>query len=390
MDLPRLKISSGEYIKSRYTHILLIGKSGTGKSSLMANWWMSDKFYHPAMILIEPSGFLSKECYSISRGDAYYCSLDTPISINPMHAPHNPSQISDTIAECVNQVIKLTTPNQELTVKMRGILDEAIKYCLSHNRKSLTNVLDFIINQKGNSETRDGIIQRLTFLLNDERFSKIICGNEAIEIGELINRQERFILDCFGMGREKMIFIGNIVSQSIKNYFRYERPKEYKPLALYVDECHNFINFNFMDILKEGRKYKLSCTLATQDLIIDEKLVRVMLNVGNIVSFRLGSKEAQLIANELGKVKEDDITYKTEVAGGFLVEKVDKVIKFDTKTILQTLEKYHIAFMTGEKSGMGKAPRPPFFKKIEPRPELPSKPKVEKSKWFILESYQPV
>jgi hypothetical protein len=390
MELSRLKICFEAFIKERYTHILLTGKSGTGKSALLSNWWRSDNFYHPAMILIEPAGFLSKECYSISRGKAHYCSLDTPISINPMQAPYNPSQISDNIAECINQVIKLTTANQELTVKMRDILDEAIKYCLSHNRKSLLNVLDYITNQKGNSETRDGIIYRLKFLLNDERFTKIICGNEAIKIGELIDKQEQFILDCFGMGREKMIFTGNIVSQSIKNYFRYERPKEYKPLALYVDECHNFINFNFMDILKEGRKYKLGCTLATQDLAFDDKLARVMLNVGNIVSFRLGSREAQLIANELGKVKEDEITYKIEYKGMLAIEKVDKVIKFDTKTILQTLEKYHVAFMTGEKSGMGKAPRPPFFKKIEPRPELPSKPKVEKSKWFILESYQPV
>jgi len=299
MDLPRLKITIDGKIKSRYVHTLLLGKSGTGKSSLIASWWQQDNFYHPAMILIEPSGFLSKDCYSISKGKARYCSLETPISINPMHAPHSPSQISDSIAESINQVIKLTTANQDLTAKMRGILDEAVRYCLSHNRKSLVNVLDYIVNLKGNSETRDGIIQRMNMLLNDEDFLPIVCGNDAMSIGNLISKRESFILDCSGMSREKMIFAGNLISQAVKNYFRYESPQEYQPLAMYVDECHNFINYNFMDILKEGRKYKLSCVLATQDLSFDEKMARIMLNVGNIVSFRLGAKEAQLVAKEL-------------------------------------------------------------------------------------------
>jgi len=357
MDLPRLKLTMTDYIKERYTHVLLLGKSGTGKSSMIANWWKQDSYWKNSQILIEPSGFLAKDCYSISKGKALYCSLDTPISINPMQAPYNPNQISDNIAESLNQVIKLTTSNQELTVKMRAILDEAIKYCLLNNRRNLLNVRDYILNMKGNAETRDGIIQRLNFLLNDERMLPILCENNAINWGRLIANKKSFILDSFGMGREKMIFTGNLISQAIKNYFRYERPKKYEPLALYVDECHNFINYNFMDILKEGRKYKLSCILATQDMAFDEKLVRIMLNVGNIVSFRLGAREAQMIARELNFMSQD----------------------------LQFLEKYHVAFLTQSGTGAGKSPRPPFIRTLEPkRPE----PKSESTGWFVLAPYQ--
>jgi hypothetical protein len=357
MDLPRLKITSSDYIKERYTHILLLGKSGTGKSSMIANWWRQDCFWKSSKILIEPSGFLARDCYSLSKGQSLYCSLDTPISINPMQAPYNPNQISDNVAECLNQVIKLTTSNQELTVKMRAILDEAIKYCLSNNRRSLVNVKDYINNMKGNIETRDGIIQRLNFLLNDERMLPILCGNNTVNWGQLISKKQSFILDSFGMGREKMIFAGNVISQSIKNYFRFERPKKYEPLALYVDECHNFINQNFMDILKEGRKFKLSCVLSTQDMSFDERLARIMLNVGNIVSFRLGAREAQMIARELNFQAQD----------------------------LQFIEKHHVAFLTQHGTGIGKSPRPPFIRPLEPkRPE----PKSESKGWFVLEPYQ--
>jgi len=385
MDLSRLKIGlSTEYIpvytSDRYTGILLLGKSGTGKSSTITNWWQQDCYYPFAKILIEPSGFLAQDCYSISKGKALYCSLDTPVSINPMQTPYDPNQISDNVAEALNQVIALTTPNTTFTVKMRGILDASVKWCLGNNRLSLLHVRDHIQNLRGDGETRDGIIHRLNFLLNDDRMQPILCGNNSIKWGEFIEKGQTLILDAFGMSREKMIFTGNIISQGIKNYFRYERPKVYKPLSLYVDECHLFVNFNFMDILKEGRKFKLGVVMATQDFAtIDEKLARVMCNVGTLLSYRLGSREAQVIANEMGKVKADRIEQVWK--GNNLSE---KVTTFDTKTELQNLEKYHLAFMTPKTKGIVKALRPPLFKKLEvKRVEPPRKSKG----WFPLESY---
>ncbi len=179
MELPRLKIGINRndfmpaYILSRHTHILLLGKSGTGKSTCISNWWQQDHFYRNAKILIDPSGFLARDAYSISGGK--YCSLTTPVSLNPMKAPYTDGQISALIAEAINQVIVVTTPNQELTAKMREILDQAVRYCLKNNRRTLINVKDYIINLSGNNETRDGILARLNFILNDERMVKILC-----------------------------------------------------------------------------------------------------------------------------------------------------------------------------------------------------------------------
>ena len=179
MELPRLKIGNKRndympaYITERHTHILVLGKSGSGKSTCISNWWQQDNFYRNAKILIDPAGFLARDAFSISGGK--YCSLETPISLNPMKAPYTDGQISGLIAEAVNQVIVVTTPNQELTAKMREILDLAVRYCLKNNRRSLVNVRDYIINFKGSSETKDGILARLNFILNDERMLRIIC-----------------------------------------------------------------------------------------------------------------------------------------------------------------------------------------------------------------------
>jgi hypothetical protein len=206
----------------------------------------------------------------------------------------------------------------------------------------------------------------------------------SIEWGELIAKKQTFLLDCMGMSREQMIMAGSIVTHGIKNYFRFARPKEYLPLSLYIDEAHLFVNPSLFDILKEGRRYKLSCCMATQDFaVIDEKMARVMCNAGTLISYRVGHREAQTLANEMGKVKDD------------LIEKVwkgekltEKVTVFNTKDILQNLEKYHVAYMTPKEKGIAKASRPPFFIPREPPEKVEPQRKSIKPSWFPLESYQ--
>jgi type IV secretory pathway VirB4 component len=383
MEIPRKKIGTIDlwpvYWLDPYTHCFIGGKSGGGKSVLMANWWREDHLYRNAKILIEPSGWLARECYSLSRGQAIYCSMDAPVSINPLLADYHPSTTSDLVAEAINQVIAVTTHGaiKQMTPKMRNILDMAIKYCLEHNRKSLVHVRDYIANLKGDGETRDGILSRVNFLINDERMREILCGNDSVKWGELIQKGQTFILDCFGMSKEKFVFAGTLVSHGIKNYFRHERPKKYQPVSIYVDEAHNFINTAFMDILKEGRKYKLSCVMATQDFAsIDDRLARVILNVGTLITFRVGHREAQLLANEMGAIVPDEYDIIT-----------GKTIKFDTREAIQNLEKFYLAYMTPREKGLAKAPRPPFARKIEPKKAEPKK--APRGKWFELKPYAP-
>jgi hypothetical protein len=179
-----------------------------------------------------------------------------------------------------------------------------------------------------------------------------------VEWGDLIQKKQTLIVDCSGMGTDKMIFVGNIITNGIKNYFRYARPKEYLPLSLYVDECHNFISQGMFDILKEGRKYKLSCVLATQDFAtFDERLARVMLNLATIISYRLGHREARLVANEI------DITPQQ----------------------LQFIEKYHVAYATPKSKGIAKAPRPVWITQKEPPTMVEPQRKPMKPSWFTLE-----
>lgn len=181
---------------------------------------------------------------------------------------------------------------------------------------------------------------------------------ESIEWGKLIQNKESFILDCAGMSREQMVFTGTIVSQGIKNYFLFARPEFYLPCSIFIDEFQNFVNENMYSILAESRKYKISFCMATQSFAtFNDRMVRSMLNVGNIVAFKLAYRDASLISRELGMSPED----------------------------LQNLEKYHCAYMTDKCSGIAKAPSPPYFKERMPAVAVEPQRNSKKPSWFTLE-----
>jgi hypothetical protein len=89
-------------------------------------------------------------------------------------------------------------------------------------------------------------------------------------------------------------------------------------------------------------------------------MARVMLNMGKIVSYRLGHREASYIAKE---------------------------VDFPTPSI-QFIEKYHVAYLTPKGKGIAKAPRPLWIIRKEP-PVLVEPKRTAKPSWFTLESYQP-
>lgn len=345
----------------RFTHAFICGKTGTGKSQFLLNTWQNDSYTKVAKIVIDPSGFLSKDAYSVMKGTCTYCSLDHPVSLNPMVAPYKPHQIADLIAETVNQMVTLTTPNEKFSVKMLEILNAEIVRCLERGRVTLEEVKANIEAQKGSPETRDGIVARLNLLLQDGDFKHIVCGEHSFEINRLVENQGSFVLDCSGMGYAKKVFVGTLVTNLVKSYFLYSKPQQYKPLILMIDECHNFVNQNFSLVLKEGRKYRISTILATTDFSsMPAPLIHTILsNVGTLVALRAGYVEASVISHEFQTVGAADI---------------------------QGLEKYHAAYKTPDGEGVVKLPRPPYVKQVTIKPRG-TKKRTFGLQWFDLPSY---
>ncbi|HEX5399060.1 MAG TPA: hypothetical protein VFY06_08435, partial [Verrucomicrobiae bacterium] len=71
---------------------------------------------------------------------------------------------------------------------------------------------------------------------------------------------------------------------------------------LYVDEFQSFATDSFISILSEARKYRLCLTLSHQytDQVRPEIRDAVFGNVGSLVSFRVGQRDAELLEREYG------------------------------------------------------------------------------------------
>jgi hypothetical protein len=83
-----------------------------------------------------------------------------------------------------------------------------------------------------------------------------------------------------------------------------ERPD----FALYVDEFQNYSTDSFADILSEARKYGLNLIVANQftTQLTDEIRDAIFGNVGSIISFRVGTADAEFLAKQFAPVFDAD------------------------------------------------------------------------------------
>ena len=83
-----------------------------------------------------------------------------------------------------------------------------------------------------------------------------------------------------------------------------------KDFFLHIDEFHNFTTESFATILAEARKYRLCLSLAHQylDQMTEATRHAVFGNVGTLLCFRVGNRDAQILGREFYPTfREDDL-----------------------------------------------------------------------------------
>lgn len=106
-----------------------------------------------------------------------------------------------------------------------------------------------------------------------------------------------------------MLLVGKLFTAALSRTDQKDK-NGLKEFYLYVDEFHNLATPTFVNILSEARKYKLSLTLTNQFVAqLPREIVHGILgNVGTLISFRVGSEDAELLRKEFsGVVSERDL-----------------------------------------------------------------------------------
>jgi len=83
-----------------------------------------------------------------------------------------------------------------------------------------------------------------------------------------------------------------------------------KDFYLYVDEFQNFTTDTFATILAEARKYRLNLNITNQYFAQLTEHIRdaVIGNVGTIVSYRVGAEDAEFLVKEMPELSAEDLT----------------------------------------------------------------------------------
>jgi len=323
--------------EDRRRHLYLIGKTGMGKSTLVENLIISNLQQGQGLALIDPHGDLYQSILNkIPKNRSNDIILfdpfdqDFPISFNPLQEKnYKHLSISGLVStfkklfshswgprlEYVlrNSLLTLAEhPNTSLLSLPRLLTDT--KYRLQLTKNLQDPILHKFWQNEFNNLTEKQRQETIAPILNKvgQFFSSPICRN--------ILSQSQNKLDLkFAMDTQKIILInlskgqlGEDISQLLGSLLitkfqidamsRVNQPEsKRKDFYLYIDEFQNFATESFISILSEARKYRLNLTIANQylDQILPEIKDAIFGNIGSLISFQVGSKDAQYLSQEL-------------------------------------------------------------------------------------------
>lgn len=328
--------------KNRRGHIYIVGKTGTGKSTLILNMAISDIKSGKGLALIDPHGDLAEEILDFIPKkrvkDVVYFNpgdLEYPIAFNPLEKVSKDFHhlvVSGIISTFKKIWAEFWGPRLEhiLRFSVHTLLEypgstlldipkllthkEFRQQVLTHITSSQVREFWFYEFDKYSawlrSEATSPILNKIGQFLISLPLRNIVGQKEnTFDFRTLMDEGKILIVNLSKgkIGEENCALLGAMIVTKIQlaalsraNLKEIDR----RPFYLYVDEIHNFLTLSFADILSEARKYGLNLTLAHQYIEqLDDKLrAAIFGNVGTLISFRVGAGDANYLAREFSPV----------------------------------------------------------------------------------------
>lgn len=326
----------------RRYHLLTIGRTGAGKSTLLANLIKGDLERAEGVAVLDPHGDLAavaerftptwrkKEMLVFRPGDP-----ENSLTFNPLHVPR-PDQrhlvVSELITvfkqiwgdswgprlEYILRIVLLTLterPGYTLLDALRMLNDDDFRSSI------VDQIEDPILKQfwtaeytqysKGyRTEAIAPIQNKLGEFLINPVLRRVFEHPEGdIHPRAIMDSGQIFIADLSvgRIGRDISMLLGAILigKFALAALSRSDQhPDERRDFYCYVDEFPMFTTASIDIILSEARKYRLSLILAMQylDQLDPKHLGAVLGNVGNLVVFRVGAQDVEVLGRELAPV----------------------------------------------------------------------------------------
>ncbi|OGG03043.1 hypothetical protein A2W14_07270 [Candidatus Gottesmanbacteria bacterium RBG_16_37_8] len=332
----------------RRKHMYIIGKTGTGKSTLIANMAINDMRNKEGVCVIDPHGDLSEILLdfvpSFRLNDIVYLEpfdQNNPFWMNPLEVknPVHKELIASGIVSIFSKLYAYSWGP-----RLEYILRNVILTLLEYPNSTLVMVPDLLSDQNFRqrvlNKVEDKILQnfwrneydKMHPRLKSEAISPIqnkvgqfvmsptirqILEHpvSTIDLEEIMDQGKILILNLSQgkLGEDNAALLGAMFITKIQlaamNRVNVQE-KERRDFYLYVDEFQNFATTSFIKILSEARKYRLNINLANQYIgQVEEDVQKAIFgNAGTLISFIIGAQDAHHLSREFGQwYKEEDL-----------------------------------------------------------------------------------
>jgi hypothetical protein len=324
----------------RLSHIYVIGKTGTGKSSLLKTLALKDFEAGRGFALVDPHGDLVEDLAAgiktldpesliyLNAADAWQ-----PYGYNPLRrirADKIPLAVSGLL-----ETLKKLWPDA-WGVRMEHVLRNSLYALLGRDGSKLPDILrlynddgfrkeivrdienetvrTFWTEEFENYPTRlraDAVApiqNKLGALLSDPALYRILVEPKVDLSFRRIMDEGHILLVNVAKGRigeDSALLLGGLIVSTIGlAAFSRAETQTRKPFFLYVDEFQNFTTLMLANMMSELRKYGVGLTLAHQYMhqLEPEILHAVLGNAGTLISFRVGPEDASVLAKEFQPV----------------------------------------------------------------------------------------
>jgi hypothetical protein len=328
----------GIKLDDRRRHMYVVGKTGMGKTTMLENMVLNDIYAGHGVGLVDPHGDFAEKIIDYIPAnrinDVVYfnpADINYPIGFNILETV-NPDH-KHLVASGLMGVFKKIWPDV-WSARMEYILNNTILALLDYPDTTLLGINRLLADADYRSRVvrslKDPVVRAFwetEFAAYNDRYKQeavapiqnkigqflsasvirniVAQVKSRINIREMMDTKKIFIMNLSKgrIGEDNSRLLGGMLITKIQlsAMERVDIPeKERKDFFLYVDEFQNFATESFANILSEARKYRLGLIMAHQYMEqLDEKVLAAVIgNVGSLVTYRVGSTDAEILAKE--------------------------------------------------------------------------------------------
>jgi hypothetical protein len=319
----------------RFLHTYIVGKTGTGKSTMISTMFMQDVQAGRGACLLDPHGDLIESVYSLipesRRCDVIYFDVPNP----KMKLRYNPfKKVSyekrSLVASSIIDVFKKLW-SDAWGVKLEHILRHAILTLLDQPSATLADIPKLLLDRGYRREAISNVenpsvksfwdrefpsynrydllpvLNKIGGMLAHPVIKRVLIENtEEVFLRKVMDERKIVLMNLAKghLGEDAAHLLGALFISSLNSaaFSRVDTEEELRvPFTVYLDEFHNFTTLSLVGMFSELRKFKVGLILAHQYMYQLDDAIRkaVFGNVGTIISFRVGTEDAQFLAREM-------------------------------------------------------------------------------------------